>query len=149
VRLLAGVLVLALAARLFAEQPAHEEGSVSFCAMDIYVDSHSAPLAAYQIDFAITNGVAKVAGIEGGEHPAFREPPFYDPKAMQRERVIIAAFSTEPARNLPTGKTRVATVHVQVAGDDTPGIALKLQAAADANGRPLSATATVQERKLK
>lgn len=148
-RLLAGALVLALAARLFAEQPAHEEGPVSFRAMDIYVESHGAPLAAYQIDFAITNGVAKVAGIEGGEHPAFREPPFYDPKAMQRERVIIAAFSTQPARNLPAGKTRVATIHVQITGSDRPGVALKVQAAADENGNPLSATATVQERESK
>ena len=58
---------------------------------------HFSALAAYQIEFSVTNILTKIVGIEGGQHPAFREPPFYDPKAMQQERVIIAAFSTDNA----------------------------------------------------
>ena len=95
------LLCCGLAAGLLAQQPAIEEGRSRFGAVDIYVDSGSTPLAAYQLEFAATNGVAKIVGIEGGEHAAFRQPPFYDPKAIQHERVIIASFSTAPATDLP------------------------------------------------
>jgi hypothetical protein len=115
--------------------------------VDVFVDSKDKPLAAYQLDFAVTNGNAKIVGIEGGEHPAFGQPPFYDPKAMQHERVILAAFSTEAADKLPTGKTRVATIHLQVEAVTEPQFELKLQAAADAQGNRLAAEASVAERK--
>src|SRR6267142_3694254 len=91
------IFVFWLAAPLFAQQRADEEGRSRFRAVDIFIDPKGAPLAAWQIEFAATNGVAKIVGIEGGEAEPFRNPPFYDPKAMQGERVIIAAFSTEAA----------------------------------------------------
>ena len=91
------ILCFGLAAGLLAQQPAIEEGRSRFGAVDIYVDSGSTPLAAYQLEFAATNGVAKIVGIEGGEPAAFRQPPFYAPKAIQNERVIIASFSTASA----------------------------------------------------
>ena len=141
------MLFFVLAARLPAQQPATEEGRSRFCAMDIFVDSGSTPLAAYQLEFAATNGVAKIVGIEGGEHSAFRQPPFYDPKAMQHERVIIASFSAAPAASLPTGKTRVATIHFQTAGTQLPQFELKLQTAGDSQGNKISAQASFQERK--
>jgi hypothetical protein len=115
--------------------------------VDIYVDSGSTPLAAYQLEFAATNGVAKIVGIEGGEHTAFHQPPFYDPKAIQHERVIIASFSTAPATELPTGKTRVATIHYQTTDTQPPRFALKLQTAGDAQGNRISAQASFTERK--
>jgi hypothetical protein len=148
VRALSAILIFGLAASLFAQQPADEEGRVRFRAVDIHVDSKSAPLAAYQVEFAVTNGVAKIAGIEGGEHPAFREAPFYDPRALQRERVIIAAFSTEPARNLPTGKTRVATIHLMT-GESEPQFELKLETAAGSDGNVIAVEVTFEERKTK
>ncbi|HXU77720.1 MAG TPA: hypothetical protein VN794_14195, partial [Methylomirabilota bacterium] len=80
---------------------------------------------------------------------AFHEPPFYDPKAMQQDRVIIAAFSTNPSTELPSGKTRVATIHLQTSGTDAPGFMLRLETAADANGQKLQATASFEERKAK
>jgi hypothetical protein len=141
------VLFFGLAAGLLAQQSASEEGRSRFCAVDIYVDSGSTPLAAYQVEFAATNGMAKIVGIEGGEHPAFRQPPFYDPKAMQHERVIIASFSTAAAADLPTGKTRVATVHYQTTDTQPPQFQLKLQAASDAQGNKLSAQTSFIERK--
>jgi hypothetical protein len=95
----------------------------------------------------MTNSLVKIVGIEGGEHRAFREPPFYDPKAMQEERVIIAAFSTEKPENLPTGKTRVATIHLQTTGTERLGIRLELQTAADSAGKKISVTATCEEKK--
>jgi hypothetical protein len=141
------IFSLWLAAGLLAQQPAIEEGRSRFRAVDIYVDSGSTPLAAYQLEFAATNGVAKIVGIEGGEHPAFRQPPFYDPKAIQHERVIIASFSTAAAAELPTGKTRVATVHYQTTDTQPPRFELKLQTAGDAQGNKVSAQASFEERK--
>ncbi len=144
------VLVFAPAARLFAQPAALEEGRTRFCVVDIYVHSRTTPLAAYQLQFAVTNGAAKIIGIEGGEHPAFREPPFYDPKAMQHERVIIAAFNTGSADQLPSGKTRVATIHLQISASE-PGplqCELKLQAVGNAEGVRINAAASFQERKL-
>src|SRR5436190_830885 len=127
-RLLIGMmLVFWLAAPLFAQQSASadEEGRSRFCAVDIFIDSKSAPLAAWQLEFAATNGVAKIVGIEGGDAEPFRNPPFYDPKAMQQDRVIIAAFSTEAPAKLPAGKTRVATIHLQIIGSAQFGFELK------------------------
>ncbi len=144
-----GILFFGLAAGLWAQEAAPEEGRSRFCAMDIFLDSKSTPLAAYQLEFAVTNGAAKIVGIEGGEHPAFREPPFYDPKAMQKERVIIAAFSTAPTPQLPVGKTRVATIHLQVGQKLVPQAELKMEAAANADGKRILAEATAEERKEK
>jgi len=141
------ILFLGLAVGLPAQQPAVEEGRSRFCAVDIFVDAGTMPLAAYQLELAATNGVAKIVGIEGGEHPAFRQPPFYDPKAMQHERVILASFSTAPAADLPTGKTRVATIHFQTTDVQVLECELKLQTAGDANGKKISARATFEERK--
>ena len=137
----------ALAVPLCAQQPADQEPRVRFRAVDIFVDSTNAPLAAYQLEFAVTNGVAKIVGIEGGEHPAFHEAPFYDPKAMQRERVIIAAFSTNAVSQLPAGRTRVATIHLQITGDSGPEFELKLSASAGPNGDRVAAGVSAEERK--
>ena len=141
------ILFFGLAAGLLAQQPALEEGRSRFRAVDIYVDSGSTPLAAYQLEFAATNGVAKIVGIEGGEHPAFRQPPFYDPKALQHERVIIASFNTASATDLPAGKTRIATIHYQTTEAQPPRFELKLQTVGDAQGNKLPAQASFEERK--
>jgi hypothetical protein len=141
------ILFFGLAAGLLAQQPAIEEGRSRFGAVDIYVDSGSTPLAAYQLEFAATNGVARIVGIEGGAHAAFRQPPFYDPKAIQHERVIIASFNTAAAADLPTGKTRVATIHYQTKDTQPPRFALKLQTAGDAQGNKISGQVSFEERK--
>ena len=141
------LLAFGQAAGLRAQQPANEEGRTRFRTIDIFVDSRSTPLAAYQVEFAATNGMVKIVGIEGGEPEAFRQPPVYDPKAMQQDRVIIASFSTADASTLPKGKTRVATIHIQVSGDQVPQFEIKLQTAGDSRGQKISAHATFEERK--
>jgi hypothetical protein len=105
---------LPVAAQLTNEAP------IRFRAVDIFVDSKDKPLAAYQLEFSVTGADAKIVGIEGGEHAAFSTPPFYDPKAMQQERVIIAAFSTNAVSRLPQGRTRVATIHLQTRATSEP-----------------------------
>jgi hypothetical protein len=102
-KILIAIMFCLLSANLSAQQPAASDVAVRFLTVDIFVDTKDKPLAAYQIEFSATNTVAKIVGIEGGEHPAFRDAPYYDPKALQQERVILAAFSTEPDNRLPTG----------------------------------------------
>jgi hypothetical protein len=110
--------------------------AVWFDWVDIYVDSGDVPLGAYQFELSAAVGEVKIVGVEGGEHPAFAEPPYYDPAALQEDRIIIAAYSL--ADELPTHRTRVARVHVQVTGDK-PAYAVELTVAADAEGNPLDA----------
>jgi hypothetical protein len=152
-RLMRGLWILTLLAMLpllivqASAQSATNAASIRFETVDIFVDSQDQPLAAYQLEFSVTNGVAKIVGIEGGEHPAFREPPFFDPKAMQSERVIVAAFST--AKELPAGKTRVATIHIQISSTVEPQISTGQQLTADFNGNELSAKISFEMRAKK
>lgn len=139
------ILICFIAAPLFAQQ-SNENSQVHFRAVAIYVDSAKTPLAAYQLEFSVTNVLAKIVGIEGGQHSAFREAPFYDPKAIQQERVIIGAFSTDKPEHLPTGKTRVATIHIETSGKERPIFNLKIQAAADSAGNEIPVTATCVEK---
>jgi hypothetical protein len=85
----------------------------TFRPVNVYVDSGSESLAAYQIE--ITAGksepCAEIVGVEGGEHRAFRTAPYYDPAALRGGRIVVGAFSTET--NLPRGKTLVAVLHIR------------------------------------
>jgi hypothetical protein len=117
--------------------------NVRFAYVDIHIDPHGTPLAAYQFELKVASGDVKIVGIEGGEHPAFTEPPYYDPAALTNSRAILAAFNTDA--ELPSGKTRVARVHVRIAGDEQPQYLISMEAAADASGRPIAVTASVTE----
>ena len=129
-----------------AQENAPSPQPIRFRAVDVFVDSSEKPLAAYQLEVTATDGEAKIAGIEGGEHPAFKQPPFYDPKAIQQERVILAAFNTAAADKLPTGKTRVATLHFQTKGEQPPHYTVKIETGATINGEKINVTASVTER---
>src|SRR5262249_39121012 len=86
------------------------EGPIRFRPVHVYVDPAGAPLAAYQLEIVV-DGNAMIVGVEGGEHPAFARPPHYDPAALAGGRIILAAFDT--GTELPTQRTRVATVHMR------------------------------------
>ena len=129
---LCAMWALGAVAALAAEDGA---ATVRFEAVSIFIDSKEQSLAAWQIELTAKGGDVKIVGIEGGEHPAFKEPPYYDPAALNNNRVIIAAFNT--GRTLPTGRTRVARVHVQVSGN--PEYQLRLIVAANADGKEISA----------
>lgn len=92
--------------------------AVRFSAIDVVLTLHEGDrLGSYQIELAPLaeqHTRVRVVGIEGGEHAAFRTPPFYDPTAIGHERVIIAAYSTDA--DLPGGTTRVARVHYEITG---------------------------------
>jgi hypothetical protein len=88
-------------------------------------------------------------GIEGGAHRAFQEPPYYDPVAIQHERVILAAFNTAEPSRLPSGRTRVATIHLRAPAGLTPTFVVRLETAADAGGKPISCETTFESRNEK
>ena len=139
-------LCVMLSALVLSAQEVQPTKTIRFRAVDIFVDSKDKPLAAYQLEFTATGGNAKIVGIEGGEHVAFKPAPFYDPKAMQHERVILGAFSTAAADKLPTGKIRVATIHLQTTGEQTIRYEVTIKTAATTNGRKITVTATAEEK---
>lgn len=139
--------IIFLGASTFAQTAS--TNTLRFQPVEIYADAHTNALAAYQLEFNVTSGNAKIVGIEGGEHAAFAEAPFYDPKAMQNESVILAAFSTQPADKLPTGKTRVATIHLQISGSDELQFETKLTTAANSEGKKIAVTISATEKRAK
>ena len=113
-----------------------------FEAIDVFVDSGEALLAAWQLEVSGDGPKVTVVGVEGGEHAAFREPPYHDTRALQRSgRLIIAAFHTRD--DLPTARTRVARVHFMVEGDGVVRYTARLVVAGGANGDKVTARASV------
>lgn len=121
---------------------AADEAAPRFAWVDITLDAGEVPLAAYQLELASEVGTFEIVGIEGGEHAAFAEPPYYDPAALNGGRVILAGFSV--AEDLPVGPTRVARVHVMITGAD-PQYVVNLTVAAGADGNATPAVATFAE----
>ena len=97
-------------------------------------------------EFQVTTSAGDVTlvGIEGGEHAAFRQPPYYDPKAMGQNRIVLGAFNT--GSDLPRGRTRVARLMVRVTGDTPPAYAATVQVAASPDDKPIpNAAVSVSE----
>jgi hypothetical protein len=138
-----GLLVtVCIVAPLLANVPARTakkpaEDRVRFAPVHVYLDSGDKPLAAYQFELRTRTGRIKIVGVEGGEHPAFKDAPYYDPAALMNDRIIIAAFNT--GSDLPHGRTCIATIHLQILGDAEPQYELKLMAVADDNGQEIPA----------
>lgn len=120
-------------------QPAEEAepAPIRFTAIDITLDPNGKPLGAWQLNVAALADGVTIVGIEGGDHPAYADAPYYDPAAIQRNRAIIAAYSSAP--NLPTVTTRVARIHLMFQGDQRPDFTVNLTTAANALGEPLEA----------
>lgn len=114
-----------------------------FRVVDVFVDTQAQPLAAYQVELTAPAGTIRLVGIEGGDPEVFRDPPHYDPLAIQSERVILAAFTTAPEAKLPAGRSRVASVHLQVVGDAEPSLTVRLHVAASAAGTRIPAQVTI------
>jgi hypothetical protein len=114
---------------------AHAPRPERFVAVHVFLDPGERSLASFQLELGDESGTATIVGIEGGDHPAFREPPFYDPAALGAGRIVIAAFST--AAELPRHKTRVASLHLLVSGADVPDLVSRLEIATDPLGREI------------
>lgn len=135
--------LLLLSLLTFAQAPTRE-----FAVFDIYLDSGAEPLAAYQINVSDERAAVKILSVEGGEHPAFAEPPKFDAKAIQRDIIKIAAFSLNGRAQLPSGRTRIASLHVEIGPGLTPEWIASVQAAADPGGSKISAQVTILKREI-
>ncbi len=133
---------------VLARQSEHDiqtaQPKVRFAPLHIYLDSGNQPLAAFQFELKTAAGKpapakagVEIVGVEGGQHKAFKEAPYYDPAALANDRIIIAAFNT--GRDLPKGRTRIATIHLQIIGHAEPDYELKLVVAADSDGKEIPA----------
>lgn len=144
-RLLVALVLLLCGAVSIGQSPTAPRPFASrYEAFDLFIDSGAATLAAYQIDLQAAGQSVVIVGIEGGEPAPFKQPPYYDPKAMQHERVILAALSTAKAADLPTGRVRVARVHVQITGSVRPDWTCTLVTAGNAAGDKIAATAQIK-----
>ena len=118
-----------------------ERPDIRFRPIDIVIDADHA-VAAYELEVVVVSGDATITGVEGGDAP-LDEPPYYDPAALERGRIIIAAFSTTDT--LPQGQHRVATIHFRESGSE-PHYEVRVRVAADADGNRLNATAIARSR---
>ena len=119
------------------------QDSIRFEAIDVFLDSGDLPLAAWQLELRSLTQDVEIVGIEGGEHPAFKEPPYYDPRAMNNNRVILGAFNTGSNNQLPSGRSRVARVHVQITGSGERLWHTELTTSAASDGRHIPAELSI------
>jgi hypothetical protein len=146
---LAVAILVLLTLQTVAQTPSSSPTSqnvVHFTHADIVIDPHGTPLAAYQVEFVADPSRVTLVGIEGGEHTAFKQPPYYDPKALSGHRVIVAALNT--GSDLPREKTRVARLHLRIVGTQQtppPDMSAKLTVAASAKDEAIGADVTVSE----
>ena len=117
-----------------------------FVPLDIYLDSPS-PVAAWQFELEDRNAAMKVVGVENGDSDAFQRAPYYDREAVERDqadRIVVADYSLADESELPSGRVRVATVHLML--DGAADFQLELVTANTADGRRIvDATVSLQE----
>lgn len=141
--LLAAAAIAALIPSFQQQQAASQpETGTRFEAVDVFVDAGKAPLAAYQVRFKAVTAQADhdaiLVGVEGGEG-VFEDPPYYDAKALETNRIVVAAYSL--ANALPMGRTRVARLHLQLAAGQPVRYECVLDVAGDAEANAIPAKA--------
>ena len=143
-KLLGLLILLALSTALASPtRPATSTRPQSpFGYVDLHIDPHGQPLAAWQLEFIARDNSATLVGVESGDSPAFKDPPHYDPVALSGNRVILAAYST--AAELPTSRTRIARLHLQFTKPD-PAFNVRLITAAASDGMKLDAAVSISE----
>jgi hypothetical protein len=121
-----------------AQSERDEAVALSFSTLDVYIHTDQG-LGAWQVEVDAEKAGGKIVGVEGGDG-VYAEPPYYDPKALQGGRIVLAGFSLNG--KLPRGKVKVATLHLQEAGDGAP-FESRLVVAADGDGKALNADLSV------
>jgi len=133
-------VVCLLPGRLSLCQSMATPAPTRFIAVDVMIDPNGQPLAAYQVQIVERGADVTLVGVEGGESSAFNAAPYYDKRGILKQKIVIAAYSTNA--ELPTTKTRVATLMLQVAGDAEPTFVATLQAAGSGKAQRIAATVT-------
>jgi hypothetical protein len=114
-----------------------------FAWVDAWIDPHGQPLGAYQFELKTSGADVALVGVEGGDHSAFTQPPYYDPKANLQRRIVIAAYNT--STDLPHQRTRVARIMVRITGAANPKYSAALDVAASSEAKPIDASVSVEE----
>jgi hypothetical protein len=120
--------------------------AAEFAVYDIFLDPDGNSLAAYQIKIWDRNAAIKIISVEGGEHTAFKDAPFFDPKAIQRNIIKLASFRVGTTETLPKSKTRIASLHVEIGPGLKPDLAVRLEAAARPGGGKLHPAVSILKR---
>ena len=126
----------------FVAQPAIADDDMRFASVDIYLNS-TAPVAAWQFELDDRNGVMQIVGVENGESGAFERAPYYDREAVQlgnADRIIVADYSLADESELPSGRVRIATLHMVLSGTQEPEFDLRLVTAATYDGQVIDAS---------
>ena len=119
---------------------AEDLSSPRFVPLAIHLDTPAA-VAAWQFELKDRNGAMKVVGVENGGHPAFPRAPYYDREAVARgdaERIVLADYSLVEGSMLPSGRVRLATLHLMLEGE--PNFELRLITAATPDGNIIDAS---------
>lgn len=115
---------------------------IRFASVDVYLDGDE-PVAAWQFELSDNGGSMKVVGVENGDSAAYRRVPYYDREAVRlgtADRITVADYSVADASELPSGRTRIATVHVMLSGSGAPDFVIKLITVVRADGTAIDAT---------
>ncbi len=118
------------------------DNETRFTTVEIYLDS-SEPVAAWQFELNERNGVMKVVGVENGDSEAFDRAPYYDREAVQlgtADRIIVADYSLADKDLLPSGRVRVATVHLMLSSQNEPDFDVQLITANTHDGQVIDAS---------
>jgi len=121
---------------------AQDKDNIRFAAVAIYLDSPE-PVAAWQFELNERNGLMKVVGVENGESAAFAGTPYYDRESVQlgtADRIIVADFSLAEEDLLPSGRTRITTLHLMLTGAEDPAFVLNLVTATRHDGQVIDAS---------
>lgn len=162
-RAMALVALLATAAWHMPQDPAQapadaalQRTGTTFVAVDVFVDAGTNALAAWQAELRFAD--SKLVGIEGGAVQAFAEPPRYDPAALQGGRVVLAALAAGGAEGgpeggadagLPSGRVRVARLHLLAPAKGPGEPTVDGVVAADADGERIEVDVEVRRKEGK
>ena len=136
-----------LAALLFASAMLQSRAA-EFAVFDIFLDTNGEPLAAYQLKISDKNAAVKIISVEGGEHTSFAAAPKFDPKAIQRDMIKLAAISLDSSEKLPTARVRIASLHVEIGPGLSPDWAAIVERAGRAGGQKIDASISISKREI-
>lgn len=140
-------LLVFCGAGLWQTGAAQPDARPRFAAVDVYLDSDQ-PVAAWQFEFSSRGG--KIVGVENGESEAFGGTPYYDREAVQlgtADRIVVADFSLAETSRLPSGRIRVATLHLVLDGAGDPEFEAGLVTAVTHDGATIDASIGLAPRK--
>jgi hypothetical protein len=141
------ILLLLYAAVSFETAAAQDEVARKFLALDVYLQADE-PVAAWQFEFSGQN--SKIVGVENGESGAYDGAPYYDREAVQRgtaDRVVVADFSLAAPEALPSGRVRIATLHLILEDAGPPEFDLDLVTAVTPDGAAIDASIALKPRR--